>query len=110
MRDRMPEPFLQIADDEEPDAELIADANNIAVDLGGERKLQQNDLGDATLAVYFLQIAGVAQNRNSVFGLVDFFIANQTDSAQPNFCFASYQVAQLVRRAPRPYLYRYVRT
>ena len=60
MRDRMPELFLQIADDEEPDAELIADANNVAVDLGEERKLQQNDLGDATLADYFLQIAGDA--------------------------------------------------
>src|SRR5207249_12182718 len=84
-------------------AELIADANNIAVDLGEKRKLQQNDLGDATLTDYFFQIAGDAQNRNSVFSFVDFLVTNQTDSAQPNFCFASQPVAKLGRLARRTY-------
>lgn len=95
VRDRMSQLFLQIADNEQPDAELIADANNIPVDLGEERKLQQNDLGDAELPNYFLEFAGGAENRNSVFGPVDLFVTNQSDGAQSDFCFASQPAAKL---------------
>ena len=95
VRDRMSQLFLQIADNEQPDAELIADANNIAVDLGEEGKFQQNDLGDAKLPDYFLEFAGAAENRYSIFGPVDLFFTNQSDGAQSDFCFASQPAAKL---------------
>ena len=41
--------LLQIADDKQTHAELIAHADDVAVDLGEERKLQQDDLRNAAL-------------------------------------------------------------
>ena len=62
VRHGMPQLFLQIADYDEPDAELIANANDIAVDLGEERELQQNDLGNAELPNYLLEFVRRAEN------------------------------------------------
>ncbi len=99
VRHGMPQLFLQIADNDEPDAELIANANDIAVDLGEERELQQNDLGDAELPNYLLEFFAGAENRDSVFGLVDLLIADQTDGAQPDLGLTTEPLSQLGRFA-----------
>src|SRR6266852_1015689 len=90
----MPQFFFQVAEDQEPNPKLIANANDILVCLR-EWKFQQDHLCDPALANDFLDFIGSAQDRHSIFGLVDFFIADQTDSAQPDLGFALQPIAQL---------------
>jgi len=94
VRDRMSQLFLQIADNEQPDAELIAHANNVLIGLG-EGKLKQDYLGDAALANDLHELVRRTEHGNSLFGLVNLFIRNQTDCAEPDLGFAPEPIAEL---------------
>ena len=61
--------FFEIADDEETNTEVIADADDVAVDFREERELQHDDLRDAVLNDDLLEIIGIAENGNAVLGL-----------------------------------------
>ncbi len=87
--------FLQIAQNEKPDAELIADANDVLVGLGEKWKLEQDYLGDSVFANHFLDLIGRAKHRDSVVAVVDLFIGDQTDRAQTDLGFALQPIAQL---------------
>src|SRR5438552_11973946 len=50
MRHRVAQPFLQVAQDEKTNAELVANLNHILVCFGEKRKLEQDDLSDAVIA------------------------------------------------------------
>ncbi len=70
---------------------------SIKRDLGEERELQQNDLGDAELPYHLLQLVVGAENRDSIFRLIDLFIADQTGGTQPDLGLTTEPVSQLGR-------------
>ena len=97
MRNRVAQFFLEIADDEQADAEMIAHADDVAVDLGEERKLEHDDLRDPALDDDLFELIGIAQDRNAVLRLFDLLVANQADRAQSDIGFAPQPGAQLRR-------------
>ena len=68
---------------------MIAHADNVAVDIGEERELQHDDLCDTAVDDDFLEIIGVAQDGNAVFGLFDLLVADEADGAQPDVRFTT---------------------
>lgn len=95
MRYGMAQFLLEIADDKQPDTEVIANANDMAVDLSEERKLQHDDLRDAALDDDPFEIIGITQDGDAIRSLVDSLVANETDGAQPNIRFATQPASQL---------------
>jgi len=64
VRHRMAQPFFEIAQDEQADAELIANLNHVLIGLGKKREFEQNDLSDAVIANDLFKLIGPAEQRN----------------------------------------------
>src|SRR5205085_8183019 len=71
MRHRMAEFFLEIAHDQEPDADTIAHLDDLAIVFREERELEHDHLRHAAVANDFLKRGGIAEHRNSIAGLLD---------------------------------------
>ena len=69
MGDGMAEFFLEVAQDQKPDAELIAGLDDVAIDLGEERELEQDDLGDVVFAHDAFDIVAVGRGRGMPSGV-----------------------------------------
>ena len=99
MRNGMPELLCQIADDEQANAELVANANNIPAHFVEEREFQQDHLGNAVSSDNLFELIGSAEDGNSVLCFVDVFVANQTDRAQTDLSFSPQPAPKLGRFA-----------
>ena len=92
----MTQSFLQIAQDEKADAELIANLNHTLVRFGKEREFEENDLSDLVIANDLLQLLRPAEQRHS--HIVDLIVVgNQTNRAQTNLGFTLEPLAELRR-------------
>src|ERR1700693_442045 len=76
VRDRMAELFLEITQDQQTNAELVAGLDDILVGVGEKRKLQEDHLSDSLLANHSLDFIRLAEHRNSVVSPVDVVFAN----------------------------------
>src|SRR6266480_6153304 len=63
VRHGMTQSFLQIAQDEKTDAELIANLNHTLVRFGKEREFEENDLSDVVIANDLFELPGSAEQR-----------------------------------------------
>src|SRR6266513_1017264 len=97
MGDRVSQFFFQITQDQQANSKLVANPNDVPVVVAKEGKLEQDYLGDPVLLNDLPKIAGSTKNRNSMFGLVDVVIANQTDRAQADLAFSAKPISELGR-------------
>src|SRR5688572_25935014 len=91
----MPQLFLEIADDEQPDPEVIANPDDVPVDLGEKGELQHDDLRDPALDDDLFEVVGIAQHRDAVLGFFDFLVADEADRPQTDVRLAPQPAAQL---------------
>src|ERR1700736_3488268 len=92
----MTQSFFQIAQNEEADAELIANLNDALVRLGKEREFEENDLSNTMIANDLFELLRPSEEGNS--RIVDLiFVGNQTDGTQTNLGLALPPLAQLYR-------------
>ena len=97
MGHRMAQPFLEITDNEQANAQLVTDPDNVAFIVSNKWKLEQNDLSDPALAHNFIELIRCAENGNSAIGGFDLFVADQSKRAQSEIRLASQPVAELGR-------------
>ena len=97
VRHGMAQFLLEIAHDEQPHAEMIADADDVTVDLGEERKLQHDDLRHPALDKDLFEIFRMAEHGNAVLRLLDLLVADEADGAQADIRFAPQPAPQLGR-------------
>src|SRR5262249_31194474 len=72
MRHRMTEPFFEIAQDKEADAQLIADLDHILVCLRKNREPEKDHLIDSMLANDLVELLRAAEQRQ--VGVVNLFV------------------------------------
>ena len=94
VRHRMAQPFFQIAQDEQADAKLIANLDDVLVRFGKEWEFEENDLSNVVIADDLFEVLGPSEEWNS--RIVDLFVVrNQTDGPQTDFGFALKPFTQL---------------
>src|SRR5262249_9923542 len=88
------EPFFEIAQDKEADAQLIADLDHILVCLRKNREPEKDHLIDSMLANDLFELLRAAEQRQ--VGVVNLFvILNQANSAKPDFIIGVNPIALL---------------
>src|SRR5678815_1822738 len=87
--------LLQIADDQKPNTQVVADADNMAVDLGEEREFQHNDLRYAAFDDDSFEVVWSSKDRNAIVRFFDRLTTDETDCAQTDVGLTLQPPAQL---------------
>ena len=102
MRHGMAQFFFEIAHDQEPDADPIANLDDLAIGFGEKRELQHDHLGYAAFDDDLFERVGTAQHRNAFVGSLNWFVGNQADRSQPDIRLSPQPGPQLRRFRARP--------
>src|ERR1043166_3056317 len=101
MSNGMPELFLEIAQNQQTNSELVADLDNVLVGVGKKRKFQKDHLCDSLVANHLFDFIRFPDHGNSIFGPGNVLFADQTNRSQPDLRLALEPVAELLRPAAR---------
>ena len=85
---RVAQLFLQVADDQESHAELVAGGDEVAVQLGELGELEHDHLGHSMFLDRTAEAVWPAENRNPALRAIERLIADDADRAQSHIGLA----------------------
>src|SRR5438270_2636745 len=68
MRNGVPKFFFQIAQDQQTNAKLVANLNDVLVCIGEKREFQEDNLSDSAFSNHFLDFLRLAEDGNTGVG------------------------------------------
>src|SRR5437762_1209425 len=92
--------FLEIAQNEKPNAELITNLDHLLVRFGKKRELKENNLSDFVIMDDLFELLRATEQRNAY--VVDLIVVgNQADGSKANLGFSLQPFTQLGRALAR---------